>query len=112
MTGVVPDLSPGVLNNMGITEVVNGTLRGMGCEADCVLLVSRDERQARHCTILQVPDEVPDGYYEVRFRKQTAFLRRRDGLWGTGIAWAEIPARKRTAHPEPFVAQWMRTLAG
>jgi hypothetical protein len=96
---------------MGITEVVNGTLRGMGCEMECALLVSREERQARHCTVLHAADWLPDGYYEASFLNQTAFLRRRHGAWSTGIAWAELPARNKAATRESFAPEWMRTRA-
>jgi hypothetical protein len=82
---------------MGITEVVSGTLRGMGCEVDCALLVSHQERRAKHCTVLHAPDWLPDGYYQAAFRGLTAFLRRRQGAWSTGPAWSEVPVARRAA---------------
>jgi hypothetical protein len=100
---------------MGSTEVVIGTLRGMGYEVACTLLVSRADRKARamRCEILDAPIELPDGYYEALFSDQSAFLRRGQGAWGVGIAWAAIPTRVKS-EPDalPFVAEWTRTLAG
>jgi hypothetical protein len=87
----------------------------MGCEAECELLLSRDERGSRalRCTVLHVHAQLPDGYYEALFGAQSAFLRHGDGAWSTGIAWAVIPERKK-ADPiaEPSITGWTRTLAG
>jgi hypothetical protein len=87
----------------------------MGCEAECELLVSRAEPGSRavRCIVSDAPASLPDGYYEATFLGQSAFLHRGDGAWSIGIAWAVIPLRKK-ADPisEPFLAEWMRMLAG
>jgi hypothetical protein len=100
---------------MWTSEVVSGTLKGMGNQVACTLLVSRAERDARamRCEVLEAPVGMPDGYYEALFSDQSAFLRRVQGVWGVGIAWAAIPSRvKPEPDALPFVAEWTRTLAG
>ena len=95
---------------MGITEVVPGRLRGMGWNLECALLVSRDQRGSRRCTVLHAPDWLPDGYYEASFRGQSAFLQRKQSAWSIGIAWAEMPSRRKAARAaEPQIAEWMRS---
>lgn len=99
---------------MDITEVVNGTIKGMGWQAECALLLSRCDRDLRatRCTVLHAPEWLPDGYYEATFREQSAFLHRSHGAWSVGIPWTVLPARpKPEAVTETFVAEWMRTLA-
>jgi hypothetical protein len=100
---------------MGSTEVVSGTLKGMGYRVACKLLVSRAEPESRamRCEVLEAPAGLPDGYYEALFSDQSAFLRRGQGAWAVGIAWAAIPSRvKPEPDALPFVAEWTRTLAG
>ena len=100
---------------MEITEVVTGTLRGMGCDVDCTLLITRPARQKMysHCTVLQAPRWLPDGYYEATFLGQSAFLHRGNGAWSVGVPWERLPStRKAVPEAEHPVPEWMRTLAG
>lgn len=93
---------------------VTGKLRGRGYDVACTLLISRCDTGAlaMRCAILDAPDWLPDGYYEALFEDQSAFLRRCEGAWTVGIAWAAIPRRTQAAQEEPFVAEWTRSLAG
>jgi hypothetical protein len=77
-------------------------------------MVSRAEpgSRAMRCKVLHAPAWLPDGYYEATFREQSAFVHRAQGAWSVGIAWAVFPARKKTdPAAEPFLAEWIRTLA-
>jgi hypothetical protein len=84
---------------MGTTLIVKGTLRGMGCEAECSLIATRSNSlsgEAWHYTKCAVLDDalwLPDGYYEAIFCGQSAFLHRVNGTWGVGIPWREDPGR-------------------
>jgi len=94
---------------------VNGKLRGRGYEVACTLLISRCESGAlaMRCNVLDAPTWLPDGYYEALFDDQSAFLRRCQGAWSLGIAWAASPRRAQPMREEePFIAEWTRTLAG
>ncbi len=99
-----------------VSAQVIGKLRGRGYEVACTLLVSRCEggALAMRCSIQDAPDWLPDGYYEALFSDQSAFLRRCQGSWSTGIAWAAVPPRNQPGRreEEPFIAEWTRTLAG
>lgn len=83
---------------METTLIVNGTLRGMGFQMDCELraTVNQAFRSPQtiytRCAILDAPDWLPDGYYEVTFHGQSAFLHREGGYWGTGIPWPQVLA--------------------
>jgi hypothetical protein len=84
------------------TEMV-GEIRGRGYEVACKLLVSRSENEAlaMRCTVLDTASWLPDGYYEALFSDQSAFLRRSQGVWGTGIAWVVLPARRHSTPDQP-----------
>jgi hypothetical protein len=72
--------------------VTEGRLRGMGFEAGCTLVVRVNqsclsERPVySQCHVSESPD-LPDGYYEVYFADQTAFVHRKDKHWSLGIPW-------------------------
>jgi len=78
---------------MGTTLLVNGTLRGMGCEAECSLIATRSDNanpanaMFTRCAILEAPLWLPDGYYEATFIGQSAFLHRVNGVWSAGVPW-------------------------
>ncbi|HWE83368.1 MAG TPA: hypothetical protein VG267_00385 [Terracidiphilus sp.] len=84
---------------MGTTLIVKGTLRGMGCKAECSLIATRNNSlngeagAYTKCMVLDAPLWLPDGYYEVIFCGQSAFLHRVNRTWGVGIPWREDPAR-------------------
>lgn len=75
----------------------------MGCEADCSLIATRAEEPTRacpaytKCAVMNAPDDLPDGYYEVTFRGHSAFLHRTNGVWGLGVPWHEVPRRAEAA---------------
>ncbi|UWZ85620.1 hypothetical protein [Occallatibacter riparius] len=98
---------------MFFTEVV-GKLRGRGYEVACALLISRCDNgaPAMRCAVQDAPYWLPDGYYEVLFDDQSAFLRRCNGAWSTGIAWAAIPRKVSRPEGERFIAEWTRSIAG
>jgi hypothetical protein len=99
---------------MVLTEIVSGTLSGMGCHAGCTLLLTSGQQRPRvkRCSVMNAPDGLPNGYYEARFSDQSAFLRRVNGIWGTGIAWASIPTRSQPQSKRaPSVAEWTRKRA-
>ncbi|HKF48615.1 MAG TPA: hypothetical protein VKB38_14760 [Terracidiphilus sp.] len=81
---------------MDTTLIVRGTLRGMGCQVECELhaTVSRAVRSPHpvytRCVIVDAPGWLPDGYYEVAFHGQSAFLHREGGYWGIGIPWPQL----------------------
>jgi hypothetical protein len=83
---------------MGNTLIVEGRLRGMGCEIDCLLIATRSESanaanvMFTRCTILDAPLWLPDGYYEAVFSHQSAFLHRLNGVWSVGIPWRQDEA--------------------
>jgi hypothetical protein len=99
---------------METTEVVSGTLKGMGWEVDCALLVIGVGRRPSYtrCTILQAPEWLPDGYYEASFRGQSAFLHRGNGAWSVGVPWLQVSPHRKAARPETSLPEWVRTLAG
>lgn len=72
--------------------LTEGRIRGMGVEAGCTLVVQianpgKSERHIySHCRVFKVPD-LPDGFYEVSFADQVAFLQRRNACWSAGIPW-------------------------
>ena len=81
--------------------VIEGRIRGMGIEAGCTLVVrmmnssTSERRYYSQCNIFEAPD-VPDGYYEVSFADQAAFLQRRNGSWSMGIPWCQAIHLNRT----------------
>ena len=96
------------------TQII-GKLRGRGYEVACSLLISRCDNGAlaMRCTVLDAPAWLPDGYYEALFDDQSAFLRRCQGAWSVGIAWAATPRLEQPRREEePFVPEWTRPLAG
>jgi hypothetical protein len=80
-----------------MTELIKGILRGMGCVADCELIATGTDSHAKfspfysRCAVVQAPDDLPDGYYEVTFNGHSAFLHRLNGTWSPGVAWHELP---------------------
>jgi hypothetical protein len=82
-----------------VSAEIIGKIRGRGYEVACKLLVSRseDEALAMRCAVLDAASWLPDGYYEALFSDQSAFLRRSQGVWSTGIAWAVFPPRPHSA---------------
>ncbi|HTX76388.1 MAG TPA: hypothetical protein VMD29_09295 [Terracidiphilus sp.] len=88
---------------MGTTLIMQGTLRGMGCEVHCSLIVTRSESlnglggTYTKCAVLDAPVWLPDGYYEVIFCGQSAFLHRVNRIWSVGIPWRENPVRSGVA---------------
>lgn len=93
---------------MGTTLIVKGTLRGMGCEAECSLIATRSDSlngaagTYTKCAVTDAPLWFPDGYYEAIFCGQSAFLHRVNGTWSVGIPWREDPGR--TAVPNARAA--------
>ncbi len=78
----------------------------MGIEADCKVVVLGTDYQSKlqtptclQCCVFDAPN-VPDGYYEVSFADQTAFINRRNGCWGLGVPW-----RQRIRLTEPKLAE-------
>jgi hypothetical protein len=92
---------------MGTTEIVMGTLKGMGQAAECRLMVTRSEMRPEtgpayaRCEVLDAPAYLSDGYYEATFCGHTAFLHRANGCWSVGIPWREGAASQR-ATPSRF----------
>ena len=79
------------------------------------MLLTSGEQEARvsRCSVIDAPDELPDGYYEARFSDQSAFLRRFNRAWGTGIAWVVTTSgRQSEPNAEPSVPEWTRRRAG
>lgn len=80
---------------MGNTLIAKGKLRGMGCDAECSLIVTRVDALKgtgdtyTKCAILDAPLWLPDGYYEAVFSGQSAFLHRVNGVWSVGIPWRQ-----------------------
>lgn len=89
---------------MGTKLIVDGMLRGMGCQAECLLMITASDSPNTlrpiytRCAIIDAPEWLPDGYYEVTFSGQSAFLQRTGGCWGTGIPW------RQAQEPESRVA--------
>jgi hypothetical protein len=83
---------------MGNTLIVEGRLRGMGCEVNCSLIATRSESANAanvlftRCAILDAPLWLSDGYYEAAFDGQSAFLHRLNGVWSVGIPWRQHQA--------------------
>jgi hypothetical protein len=92
---------------MGTTDIVTGTLKGMGHVVECRLMVTHSELASDagpayvRCGVLEAP-ELPDGYYEAAFCGHTAFLHRANGFWNVGIPWREFGpnAAQSTAEPK------------
>lgn len=88
---------------LGTTLIVQGKIRGMGCEVGCSLIVTRSESlngaggTYTKCAVLDAPLWLPDGYYEAVFCGQSAFLHRVNRTWSVGIPWRDEPVRSRTA---------------
>lgn len=95
---------------MGITEIVKATLKGMGQETVCRLMVTRADVHApngpeyTHCAMLEEPNCLPDGYYEAAFLGHSAFLHRANGCWSLGVPWRTISAPPRPAPRPPATA--------
>jgi hypothetical protein len=85
---------------METTEIVTGTLKGMGFFVECTLMVTRSETRPEsapayiRCGIVDPLAFLPDGYYEAAFRAHTAFLHKANGGWHFGIPWPEFPGRQ------------------
>jgi hypothetical protein len=85
---------------MGTTEIVSGTLKGMGFFVECRLMVTRSETRPEsapayiRCGIVDPLAYLPDGYYEAAFCAHTAFLHKANGGWHFGIPWPEFPTRQ------------------
>jgi hypothetical protein len=86
--------------------VIEGRIRGMGIETGCTLVVGTvnspksGRRIYSQCNIFEAPD-LPDGYYEVFFADQTAFLQRRNACWSVGIPWNHAIRMKRNILSDP-----------
>ncbi len=85
---------------METTEIVTGTLKGMGFFVECTFMVTRSETRPEsapayiRCGIVDPLAYLPDGYYEVAFSAHTAFLQKANGSWRFGIPWREFPTRQ------------------
>lgn len=75
---------------MRFAVLSKGVLRGMGREAVCELLATKtvvpEATQAiySHCAIIEAPQDLPDGDYEVEFAGEVAIVSRRSGFWLVG----------------------------
>jgi hypothetical protein len=91
---------------MGITEIIKATLKGMGQETACKLMVTRADVHSpngpafTHCAVLEAPTCLTDGYYEAEFLGHSAFLHRANGCWSLGVPWRTISPSQRPA-PRP-----------
>lgn len=80
---------------MGTTQLVTGTLKGMGFSVECRLMVRPIEVHTEsgpayvRCAVLDAPLYLPDGYYEVSFCAHSAFLHKTGGGWTIGVPWRE-----------------------
>lgn len=72
---------------MRFAVLINGILRGMGRQAACELLATKNvspeiaRPEYSHCAIIEAPIDLPDGDYEVEFDGEVAVTRRQDGVW-------------------------------
>ena len=91
---------------MGTTEIVAGTLKGMGFVVECRLMVTTSGMRPEagpaytRCGVLDAPSYLPDGYYEASFCAHTAFLQKADGGWNLGIPWRDLSNSARSKKPE------------
>ena len=91
---------------MGTTEIVTGTLKGMGFFVECRLMVTQSELQTDsgpayvRCGVLNAPPYLPNGYYEASFCAHTAFLHKAGGGWSLGIPWRDIRQSPSPKRPE------------
>lgn len=106
---------------MGTTQIVTGTLKGMGHVVECRLMVTQSDTHSAsgsayvRCGVLDAPAYLPDGYYEALFCHHTAFLHKANGCWNLGVPWRELsssqasrnqsgvktPGENATVLPEP-----------
>jgi hypothetical protein len=67
--------------------LIHGLLRGMGHEADCEMVAIRDTLSSSRpsvytrWSVLDAPDDLPDGCYTVCFDGRAVPVRREGGLW-------------------------------
>jgi hypothetical protein len=82
--------------------LIHGLLRGMGREAPCEMIAMRDTSPDRtpaycRCSVVEAPEDLPDGEYTVSFLGEAVRVRRQGGLWLPG----EDPLRARHESPPP-----------
>jgi hypothetical protein len=67
--------------------LIYGVLRGMGREAGCEMVAIRDKPPGSHrprfsrWSVLDAPQDLPDGRYTVSFEDCMVPVRREGGLW-------------------------------
>lgn len=94
---------------MGTTEIVTGTLKGMGFNVECRLMLRPSEIRTdfgpayARCAVLDAPLYLPDGYYEASFCAHTAFLYKASGGWTVGVPWRQRhqPDDPKRLDPDP-----------
>lgn len=65
--------------------LLRGKLSGMGREADCQILASKNPAGSNlpysELMVVEAPSDFPNGEYEVGFEGYTARVTKHEGLW-------------------------------
>ncbi len=67
--------------------LIHGLLSGMGYEQPCEMLAMKESVSGTprviftHCSVIDAPQELPDGSYTVRFNDYVVSAKKEGGLW-------------------------------
>ncbi len=80
-------------NSISYSAVVPGTLIRTGIETRCLVAFPLDASASNppafysRCAVLRTEERLSDGFYELEFLDQNAFVCLQAGVWSTGRPW-------------------------
>ncbi|MFZ0274718.1 MAG: hypothetical protein WB524_13815 [Acidobacteriaceae bacterium] len=88
--------------------LIHGLLKGMGREEPCEMLAMKESQSEAgaanyfRCSVIDAPQDLPDGTYSVAFNGYVVFARKEGGLWIPDGATATVAsAEAKTAGTRP-----------
>ena len=87
--------------------LIHGLLRGMGHEEPCEMLAMKETQPENgapffsRCSVIEAPQDLPNGVYTVSFGNYLVPARKDSGLWIPEEATASAPTQQRPAATRP-----------